>query len=48
VGAGIAITVRPRNRHKTLRQVIGSTISIGYSSPAGAKPVGVHTGFTVK
>jgi len=48
IGAGLQLAIRPRARGRTLSQVVGPTLSIGYASPAGSRsPVGVHTAFTI-
>ena len=48
VGTGLALAIRPRARGRTLSQVVGPTLSIGYSTPTGSQsPVGVHTAFTI-
>jgi len=48
IGTGLQLAIRPRARGRTLSQVVGPTLSIGYSTPAGSpSPVGVHTAFTI-
>jgi hypothetical protein len=48
IGAGFQLAVRPRARGRTLSQVVGPTLTIGYASPPGSgSPVGVHTAFAI-
>jgi hypothetical protein len=48
LGTGLQLAIRPRARGRTLSQVVGPTLSIGYSTPTGSQsPVGVHTAFTI-
>lgn len=43
---GLQLTVRPRARGRTLRQVVGPTLSLAYFNPSN-KPVAVRTTFKV-
>ena len=48
IGPGLQITIRPRARGRTLSQVVGPTLTIGYASPHGSRSaVGVHTAFAI-
>jgi hypothetical protein len=48
IGSGLQLAIRPRARGRTLSQVVGPTLTIGYASPAGSRsPVGVHTAFAI-
>ena len=44
---GLLITVKPRNRHSTLRQAVGPTLGIGFAN-RGKKPAPIRATFTVK
>ena len=46
-GNGVQLTVRPRVRGRTLTQVVGPSLGIGFSNP-GTKPVGVRATIAVR
>jgi hypothetical protein len=45
-GRGFVLKVRPRARHRTLRQVVGRTLGLGFANH-GTHAVGVRTSFSV-
>jgi hypothetical protein len=46
-GNGVRLTVRPRVRGRTLQQVVGPSLGIGFAN-AGTKPVGVRATLAVR
>jgi len=46
-GKGLQLSVRPCARNRTLQQVAGSTLSIGFTTPTAGRAVNVRTTFRV-